>query len=279
MGSRTVLVAGGAGYIGSHTTLLLVEAGYNVVVVDNLVNSSEESIRRVRALTGCPEEQVVFHKVDLCDAEAFRAVLEKSPEFFACIHFAGLKAVGESVQKPLYYYENNIQSTLVLLNELGKTTCRKLVFSSSATVYGTSKAPITEDSSVGIGITNPYGEGRTKFMIEEILKDFTNSEGGKDWAVECLRYFNPTGAHPSGNIGEDPNGIPNNLMPYVSQVAVGKREFLTVFGDDYDTHDGTGVRDYIHVMDLGAGHISALDFLEEAGSGWYAHNLGECESS
>ncbi|CAM9414104.1 unnamed protein product, partial [Choristocarpus tenellus] len=220
MGSetRTVLVAGGTGYIGSHTTLLLVEAGYNVVVVDNLVNSCEESIARVRKLTKCEPERIIFHKVNLCDAAALNAVLDKCPQFFACIHFAGLKAVGESIEQPLYYYENNIQSTLVLLNELGKTTCRNLVFSSSATVYGTSPSPITEDSSVGNGITNPYG--RTKYMIEEILKDFTASSKGKDWKIECLRYFNPTGAHPSGAIGEDPNGIPNNLMPYVSQASV-----------------------------------------------------------
>eukprot|EP00752_Nemacystus_decipiens_P015653 g13969.t1 len=270
--TKTVLVAGGAGYIGSHTVLLLLEAGYDVVVADNLVNSSEESLKRVRTLTGCAPKRLVFHNVDLCDAAALRKVLKTCPEFYSCIHFAGLKAVGESVALPLLYYQNNIMSTLVLLEELGKTSCRSFVFSSSATVYGTSPSPITEDSSVGEGITNPYG--RTKYMIEEILKDFVKSDKGKDWAVECLRYFNPTGAHCSGDIGEDPNGIPNNLMPYVSQVAVGKRECLTVFGDKYETKDGTGVRDYIHVVDLASGHLKALDFLEKKGCGWFTHNLG-----
>eukprot|EP00904_Undaria_pinnatifida_P006278 jgi/Undpi1/2780/HiC_scaffold_14.g06157.m1 len=258
--------------IGSHTVLLLLEAGYNVVVADNLVNSSEESLTRVRALTGCAPERLVFHNVDLCDAAALSKVLETCPTFHSCIHFAGLKAVGESVALPLLYYQNNIMSTLVLLEELGKTKCRSFVFSSSATVYGVSPSPITESSPVGDGITNPYG--RTKFMIEEILKDFVKSEKGRDWAVECLRYFNPTGAHSSGDIGEDPNGIPNNLMPYVAQVAVGKRECLTVFGDKYDTKDGTGVRDYIHVVDLASGHLKALDFLEKKGCGWFTHNLG-----
>ncbi|CAN0138604.1 unnamed protein product [Ectocarpus sp. 6 AP-2014] len=270
--TKTVLVAGGAGYIGSHTVVLLLEAGYNVVVADNLCNSSEESLRRVRVLTGCAPERLVFHNVDLCDAAALGKVLEACPQFHSCIHFAGLKAVGESVALPLLYYQNNIMSTLVLLEELGKTTCRNFVFSSSATVYGTSPSPITESSKVGDGITNPYG--RTKFMIEEILKDFVKSDKGKDWAIDCLRYFNPTGAHSSGDIGEDPNGIPNNLMPYVAQVAVGKRECLTVFGDKYDTKDGTGVRDYIHVVDLASGHLKALDFLEKKGCGWYTHNLG-----
>ncbi|CAM9174562.1 unnamed protein product [Sphacelaria rigidula] len=272
--TKNVLVAGGAGYIGSHTVLLLLEAGYNVVVADNLVNSSEEGLSRVRKLTGCDSKSLVFHKVDLCDAEALRKMLEICPPFDACIHFAGLKSVSESVAKPLLYYKNNIMSTLVLLEELGKTTCRNLVFSSSATVYGVAPSPITEESPVGNGITNAYG--RTKLMIEEILRDFVKSETGKDWAIDCLRYFNPTGAHSSGEIGEDPNGIPNNLMPYVSQVAVGKRDCLTVFGGKWDTKDGTGVRDYIHVVDLAMGHLKALDFLAKKDNGWFTHNLGKC---
>lgn len=267
-----VLVSGGAGYIGTHTVLKLLQAGYDVTIVDNLVNASEEAVKRVRKLAKCGEDRLRFFNVELCDAAALRSVLEEGPEFLACIHFAGLKAVGQSVEEPLLYYHNNLVSTLNLLSELGKTSCRTFVFSSSATVYGTASAPITEAAQVGVGITNPYG--RTKYFIEEILRDFCESPAGSDWSCECLRYFNPTGAHPSGDIGEDPTGPPNNLMPYVSQVAIGRREFLTVFGDDYDTPDGTGVRDYIHVEDLAEGHLKAMAFTKKSPPGWYAHNLG-----
>lgn len=269
---KNVLVCGGAGFIGSHTCVVLLEAGYKIVVVDNLVNSCEESLVRVRKITNCDPDALVFHQANVCDPEALREIFAQNSDFVACIHFAGLKAVGESVREPLLYYENNLMSTLVLLKELSKTTCRNFVFSSSATVYGNAESPITEASTVGTGVTNPYG--RTKYFLEEILHDFSRSPGGSDWSIECLRYFNPTGAHPSGLIGEDPNGPPNNLMPYVSQVAVGKRDALTVFGSDYDTHDGTGVRDYIHVMDLAEGHLKALEFLARSPPGWFTHNLG-----
>eukprot|EP00667_Euglena_gracilis_P011338 EG_transcript_11581 len=254
-----ILVTGGAGYIGSHTTVELVAAGYPVVVVDNLCNSSEEAIRRVRQLVPHPE-MVSFHKVDLCDPDALETVFRIESPIYAVIHFAGLKAVGESVAQPLRYYENNLKSTFNLLRCMERQDCRRLVFSSSATVYGSAPIPYTEVSQVGVGVTNPYG--RTKFMIEEILRDIHASPDGKDWTVELLRYFNPVGAHPSGLIGEDPNGIPNNLMPYLSQVAVGKRALLTIFGgpgnDPYPTPDGTCQRDFIHVMDLAEGHVAAI---------------------
>jgi len=215
--------------------------------------------------------------VDMCDEASLRNVFESSPTFQACIHFAGLKAVGESSQIPLKYYDNNLTSTFVLINLMEEFNCRSLVFSSSATVYGAADTmPITESTTVGLGITNAYG--RTKYMIEEILNDYYSSTvlDGKttDWSITILRYFNPVGSHPSGLIGEDPNGIPNNLMPYVAQVAVGRREFLTVFGDDYDTKDGTGVRDYLHVMDLADGHLSAISYMKKQGAGIYTFNLG-----
>jgi UDP-glucose 4-epimerase len=248
----TILVTGGAGYIGSHSCILLIEAGYSVVVFDNFSNSSRESINRV--------EKIVNHKIpviegDIRNRDDLREVFE-SYKINAVIHFAGLKAVGESVNKPLKYYDNNISGTIILCEIMAEYGCKSIVFSSSATVYGNPKSnPITEDFPVGSGITNPYG--RSKYIIEEILKDLFISDN--EWKIVILRYFNPVGAYKSGTIGEDPNDIPNNLMPFIAQTAVGKREYLSIFGDDYNTHDGTGVRDYIHVMDLADGHIKAID--------------------
>ncbi|GKY95420.1 hypothetical protein MPSEU_000503500 [Mayamaea pseudoterrestris] len=278
-----VLVAGGCGYIGTHTVVVLLQQGYNVVIVDNLVNSSLKALDAVSDIVGLSaeerKERMVFHQVDICDSSSMRKVFEHSPKFAACIHFAGLKAVGESTRIPIRYYENNLISTFVLVNLLDEFGCHKIVFSSSATVYGdVQKMPITEETPAGGSITNAYG--RTKHMIEEILKDFYRSktldEDGPptDWSVTILRYFNPVGAHPSGLIGEDPNGIPNNLMPFVGQVAIGRREFLTVFGDDYTTHDGTGVRDYLHVVDLAEGHLSAIQYMDQKQCGIFTFNLG-----
>lgn len=248
---KVILVTGGAGYIGSHTVLELVQLGFFVVVVDNLDNSSRESLRRVAQITGC-SENIAFHKVDLLDLNALSQVFDQY-SFNACIHFAGLKAVGESVKYPVRYYHNNLTGTLNLLNLLQKHGCKNFVFSSSATVYGMVKTmPVTEHAE--IGATNPYG--RTKLFIEEFLRDVYKSDPA--WNILILRYFNPCGAHRSGKIGEDPAGVPNNLMPYVSQVAVGRRDYLTVFGNDYATPDGTGVRDYIHVVDLAKGHVAAV---------------------
>lgn len=259
-----ILVTGGAGYIGSHTCLELLARGEEVTVLDNFSNSSPEAIRRVEKITGRSVSTIVG---DLRDADLLRRVcLENSIE--AVIHFAGLKAVGESVREPLRYYENNVSGTIVLLDVMREAGVRKLVFSSSATVYGDpQRLPITEAHP--LSATNPYG--RTKLMIEEILRDLVASEAG--WQIALLRYFNPVGAHASGLIGEDPVGPPNNLMPYVAQVAVGVRPFLNVFGDDYPTPDGTGVRDYIHVVDLAMGHLAALDRLR-AHEGLFAVNLG-----
>uniref|UniRef100_A0A7S3ND55 UDP-glucose 4-epimerase n=1 Tax=Aureoumbra lagunensis TaxID=44058 RepID=A0A7S3ND55_9STRA len=264
-----VLVTGGAGYIGSHTTLCLLEAGYEVTVVDSLINSKTESLRRVEELTG---KKLHFFQVDLRDEEKLDSIIAKlDPPADACIHFAGLKAVGESTQKPLEYYENNVHGTLILLKLMRKYKINKIIFSSSATVYGAAThLPITEESPTGNGITNAYG--RTKYVIEEILGDFSRSPQGEPWTIVILRYFNPVGAHPSGRIGEDPTGPPNNLMPYVSQVAIGRRPFVSVFGNDYDTPDGTGVRDYLHVMDLAEGHIAALD--KCSARGLHVYNLG-----
>ena len=261
---KHILLTGGAGYIGSHTAVELLEAGHDVVVVDNLMNSSARSLDRVREITG---KDLTFREVDLLDAPALDEVFDEF-EIDAVIHFAGLKAVGESTEIPLDYYGNNITGTLVLLETMRLHGVRGLVFSSSATVYGDPAAvPITEDFP--LSATNPYG--RTKLFIEEILKDLAAAE--PDWRICLLRYFNPVGAHPSGKIGEDPRGIPNNLMPYVMQVAVGRLGKLSVFGGDYDTKDGTGVRDYIHVVDLAKGHLAALDALPEM-SGTRAINLG-----
>lgn len=249
---KRILVTGGAGYIGSHTVLLLLQSGCEVHILDNLDNSSEVAVERVKELAGDKAQNLTFHKVDLLDVAATDTVCQEG-EFDACIHFAGLKAVGESVAKPLWYYRNNVVGTLNLMVSLGRHGCKNIVFSSSATVYGQpDPVPATEDSKMQP--TNPYG--RTKYFIEEIMRDVTVSD--KEWSVVLLRYFNPVGAHPSGRIGEDPRGIPNNLMPFVQQVAVGRRKELTVFGSDYPTPDGTGVRDYIHVMDLAEGHVAAL---------------------
>jgi UDP-glucose 4-epimerase len=249
-----VLVTGGAGYIGSHTVLLLLEANYDVVVYDNLSNASQESLRRVEKLTG---KSPIFVEGDIRDREKLRETF-KTYAIESVIHFAGLKAVGESVEKPLEYYENNVCGTNTLLSVMGEYGCKRIVFSSSATVYGDpATVPIKENFP--LSATNPYG--RSKLMIEEILRDLYLSD--VSWKVVILRYFNPVGAHESGIIGEDPAGIPNNLMPYITQVAVGKRDKLHVFGNDYPTHDGTGVRDYIHVMDLAAGHIKALEKIND----------------
>ncbi|NLX70968.1 MAG: UDP-glucose 4-epimerase GalE [Clostridiales bacterium] len=260
----SVLVTGGAGYIGSHACVELLNAGYDIVVVDNFSNSKPEALRRVKEITGKDFE---YYAIDLLDREGLEKVFSEH-KVEAVIHFAGLKAVGESVAIPLKYYYNNITGTIVLCEVMAKYGVKKIVFSSSATVYGNPKSvPIKEDFP--LGPTNPYG--RTKYMIEEILKDVYVSDN--EWGVILLRYFNPIGAHESGRIGEDPNGIPNNLMPYITQVAVGKREKLSVFGDDYNTHDGTGVRDYIHVVDLAKGHLKALEKVMK-GSGVNVYNLG-----
>jgi len=259
-----ILVTGGAGYIGSHTCVELLNAGYEVIVVDNLSNSKEESLRRVQDLTG---KTLEFHRVDLLDEESLSGVFAHS-SIDAVIHFAGFKAVGESVAMPLRYYHNNITGTLVLCKVMGAYGVKKMVFSSSCTVYGDPhKVPITEDFPRSV--TNPYGH--TKLIIEGILKDLHIAD--KSWNAVLLRYFNPVGAHASGRLGEDPNGIPNNLLPYIAQVAVGKLAELRVFGDDYPTHDGTGVRDYIHVIDLALGHIKALGALNSE-PGVVAYNLG-----
>lgn len=249
-----ILVTGGAGYIGSHTCTVLLEAGYDVIVLDNLCNSSEEAIHRVMKITG---KEIMFYQVDLCDEDNLSMVFEKE-KIDAVIHFAALKAVGESVVKPLEYYHNNITGTLVLLKVMKKFGVKKIVFSSSATVYGNPKTiPIKENFP--LSATNPYG--RTKLMLEEILGDLHGSD--PEWNVILLRYFNPIGAHKSGLIGENPNGIPNNLVPYITQTAIGKQKVLGVYGDDYDTPDGSGVRDFIHVLDLAAGHVKAIRKLEE----------------
>ena len=259
-----VLVTGGAGYIGSHTIIELIAAGHTPVVVDNLANSSAESIKRVEKITG---SQIAFHQFDLREPAKLDNLFA-AENFDAVIHFAGLKAVGESVEKPLLYYQNNIDSTLVLLETLQKHNVRKLIFSSSATVYGNpSELPLTEESTVGVGITNPYGW--TKYMIERIIEGVCAAN--PEFEATILRYFNPVGAHESGLIGEDPQGIPNNLLPYISQVAVGQRPHVNVFGDDYDTPDGTGVRDYIHVVDLARGHVAAIDHMKPGAS---VYNLG-----
>jgi len=261
----SILVTGGAGYIGSHTVIELQNAGYDVIVCDNLCNSSKKSLERVEQITG---KSVKFYLADILDAEALTRIFEENT-IDSVIHFAGLKAVGESVAKPWEYYNNNITGTLVLVDVMKKFGCKNIIFSSSATVYGDPAfIPITEECPKG-QCTNPYGW--TKSMLEQILTDIQKAD--KEWNVVLLRYFNPIGAHKSGLIGENPNGTPNNLMPYVTQVAVGKRPHLSVFGNDYDTHDGTGVRDYIHVVDLAKGHVAAVKKLEE-NAGLKLYNLG-----
>ena len=261
-----ILVTGGAGYIGSHTCVELLDAGYEVVVLDNLSNSSEKSLERVKELTG---KTVKFYKGDILDKEILNEIFANE-KIESCIHFAGLKAVGESVAKPWEYYQNNIAGTLVLVDVMRQNNCKNIIFSSSATVYGDPvQIPITEECPKG-QCTNPYGW--TKSMLEQILMDIQKAD--PEWNVILLRYFNPIGAHISGRIGEDPNGIPNNLLPYINFVAVGKLDHLSVFGNDYPTPDGTGVRDYIHVVDLAKGHLLALNKLEKEGSGIYIYNLG-----
>ena len=263
--NMNVLVTGGAGYIGSHTCLELLESGYGVIVIDNLCNSNAKSLQRVQELTG---KNLTFFEGDVRDEAMLTHIFTKH-EIGCVIHFAGLKAVGESVAKPWEYYENNLNSTLVLTKVMKKFGCKRIIFSSSATVYSTDNAmPLKEDSRTG-GCTNPYGW--TKYMTEQILSGLAFAE--KDWSIVLLRYFNPIGAHPSGRIGEDPRGIPNNLMPYITQVAIGRREYLSIFGNDYNTHDGTGVRDYIHVVDLSKGHVAAVNYVME-NFGCEVFNLG-----
>jgi len=260
----SILVTGGAGYIGSHTSVELLKAGYEIIIADNFSNSKPEVLKRIKELS---DRELKFYEVDVLDREGLEKVFaENSIE--AVIHFAGLKAVGESVAKPLKYYHNNITGTLVLCELMEKYDVKNMVFSSSATVYGMNNvSPLTED--MPLSTTNPYGS--TKLMVENILKDVEFAD--KSWSIALLRYFNPIGAHESGRIGEDPNGIPNNLMPYITQVAVGKREKLSVFGSDYDTEDGTGVRDYIHVVDLAIGHLKALEKILGS-KGVKIYNLG-----
>ncbi|CAH0527414.1 UDP-glucose 4-epimerase [Allocatenococcus thiocycli] len=265
-----VLVTGGMGYIGSHTCVQMIEAGMEPIIVDNLCNAKTEVLSRIEALTG---KQPTFYQGDIRD-EAFLHSVFAEHDIQAVIHFAGLKAVGESVVKPLEYYDNNVNGSLVLARSMRKAGVKSIVFSSSATVYGDPEiVPITEDSPTG-ATTNPYGS--SKHMVEACLSDLFNAES--DWSITLLRYFNPVGAHPSGTMGEDPQGIPNNLMPFIAQVAVGRREKLSVFGNDYPTPDGTGVRDYIHVMDLADGHIAALKSVGEK-EGLHIYNLGTGKGS
>jgi UDP-glucose 4-epimerase len=261
---KTILVTGGAGYIGSHTLIELINNNFEVVVIDNLANSSRESLRRVEQITG---HEIPFIEADVRDQSALSDIFT-TYDIDSVIHFAGLKAVGESVAKPLEYYDNNLVSTMALLEAMRKHSVKQLVFSSSATVYGSpSELPLRETSTVGVGLTNPYG--KTKYMIEQIIQDYCAADPAFEATI--LRYFNPIGAHQSGQIGEDPNGIPNNLLPYVAQVAVGKLQSVGVFGNDYDTPDGTGVRDYIHVVDLARGHVAALQHMK---AGANVYNLG-----
>ncbi|MBB1559382.1 UDP-glucose 4-epimerase GalE [Candidatus Saccharibacteria bacterium] len=261
---KTTLVTGGAGYIGSHTLIELINNNFEVVVIDNLANSSRESLRRVEQITG---HEIPFIEADVRDQSVLDDIFT-TYSIDSVIHFAGLKAVGESVAKPLEYYDDNLVSTLALLEAMRKHSVKQLVFSSSATVYGSpSELPLRETSTVGVGLTNPYG--KTKYMIEQIIQDYCAADPAFEATI--LRYFNPIGAHKSGQIGEDPNGIPNNLLPYVAQVAVGKLQSVGVFGDDYDTPDGTGVRDYIHVVDLARGHVAALQHMK---AGANVYNLG-----
>ena len=260
-----VLVTGGAGYIGSHTCVELIETGHTPIVIDNLYNSSAKSLERVKEITGV---EVKFYEGDVRDEALLNKIFDEN-EIGAVIHFAGLKAVGESVAKPLAYYDNNLISTMVLARVMGNRGCKKIIFSSSATVYsGDNEMPLRETSKTG-NCTNPYGW--TKYMCEQILRDIAFAD--PEWSVVLLRYFNPVGAHKSGKIGEHPNGIPNNLMPFISQTAIGKRKQLSVFGNDYDTHDGTGVRDYIHVVDLAKGHVAAVDYMQ-GNKGEAVFNLG-----
>lgn len=258
-----ILVTGGAGYIGTHTIIELIANNHSVIAADNLINSSREALRRVEEIT---DTAIPFYKIDICDYDSLANIF-KERSIDAVIHFAGLKAVGESTEKPLLYYKNNIDSTLNLLRVMKEYDVTRLVFSSSATVYGSASIPYSESSQAGIGITNPYS--RTKYIIEEIMADIAAADNTCKFTV--LRYFNPVGAHPSGRIGEQPNGVPNNLMPYITQVAIGKRDQLNVFGGDYETLDGTAMRDYIHVDDLASGHLAALN---NSKPGFHVYNLG-----
>jgi len=261
-----ILVTGGAGYIGSHTCVELLNNGYQVIIADNFSNSKHDVINCIGEIT---DKKLKYYETDILDKDALEDIFIKN-KIEAVIHFAGYKAVGESVEQPLEYYHNNLTSTIILCEIMKKYNVKKLVFSSSATVYGVDNlSPLTENMAIG-GATNPYGH--TKVMIEQILNDLYKSDNG--WNICILRYFNPVGAHESGKIGEFPSGIPNNLMPYITQVASGKLERLNIFGDDYDTHDGTGVRDYIHVADLAKGHLKALDKINKFPSGIYTYNLG-----
>lgn len=261
----TILITGGAGYIGSHTCVEMLDAGHDIIIVDNFYNSCPESLNRIKELTG---KDFKFYECDIRDREGLDKIFAEN-KVDAVIHFAGLKAVGESCAKPLEYYENNVGGTITLCEAMRDAGCKKIVFSSSATVYGENNpSPLKETMKIG-GTTNPYGT--TKYMIELILRDLWASDN--EWSIALLRYFNPIGAHKSGRIGENPNGIPNNLMPYITQVAVGKLACLSVFGDDYDTPDGTGVRDYIHVVDLALGHVKAVEKVL-SGTGVDAYNLG-----
>lgn len=263
--AMTVLVTGGAGYIGSHTCVELLNSGYNVIILDNLINSNRESLKRIEEISG---KKVVFYCGDVRDRSLLDEIFAEN-EIDSVIHFAGLKAVGESCEKPLEYYDNNVGGAITLCEAMREAGCKKLVFSSSATVYGLNNpAPLKEEMQVG-GTINPYGT--TKYFIERILTDLAAAEAS--WSICLLRYFNPIGAHSSGRIGENPNGIPNNIMPYITQVAVGKLEKLNVLGNDYDTPDGTGVRDYIHVVDLAAGHVKALERADST-TGCSTYNLG-----
>jgi len=264
-----VLVTGGMGYIGSHTCVQMINAGMEPIILDNLCNSSEEVLNRIEALT---QKRPVFYQGDVRNEALVDHVFSENKDIHAVIHFAGLKAVGESVQKPLEYYDNNVNASLVLLRCMRKANVKNLIFSSSATVYGDpAVVPITEDTPIG-GTTNPYGT--SKLMVERCISDFyASTKGEQGWSLALLRYFNPVGAHPSGTMGEDPQGMPNNLMPFIAQVAVGRRDHLSIFGNDYDTPDGTGVRDYIHVMDLADGHIAALNALQDK-EGLHIYNLG-----
>ncbi|MBQ7303006.1 MAG: UDP-glucose 4-epimerase GalE [Clostridia bacterium] len=260
-----ILITGGCGYIGSHTCIEMIKAGYDIVVIDNYYNSKPEALKRTRELAG---KDFPFYECDIRDAEGLKKIFA-AHNIEAVIHFAGLKAVGESVSKPLEYFDNNVGGTVTLCEVMRDCGCKRMIFSSSATVYGMKNpSPLNETMEIG-GVTNPYG--RTKWMVEQVLDDLCYSD--PEWSAVKLRYFNPIGAHESGRIGEDPNGIPNNLMPYVSQVAVGKLQQLAVFGDDYDTHDGTGVRDFIHVVDLARGHVKAVAYALTH-TGCEAINLG-----
>jgi len=273
--NKIILVTGGAGYIGSHACIELLNAGYQVIVVDNLSNSKAESLNRVQSIT---DKSLTFYQADICDKKALSAIFSKH-SIYAVMHFAGLKAVGESCQQPLKYYQNNVYGSIILTEVMAEAQVKNLIFSSSATVYGEPDTVQYSEELPVYGATNPYG--KSKAMVEEILKDLSAAdnltETSNPWNITLLRYFNPIGAHESGRIGEDPNGIPNNLIPYVSQVAVGKLEQLSVFGNDYPTRDGTGVRDYIHVTDLVKGHLKALNAMKSEASrsgGCKAYNLG-----